>query len=238
MNPFTIIGHRGACAHEPENTLRSIRRALDDGADMIEIDVRLVDGEIIVFHDDTLDRTTDGNGPVYARTFADLRALSAGRGERIPTLAEVLAHTGGLVPLNIEFKDAACVAPVCELIDSFPREDVLLSCFDWENLREARRLSSTVPLGVLTAEASEAALVEADSLRAASLHPALACLTPGYVAKARKRSLPVLPFTVRTDADLEKVRACGADGCFADDPAWVRSWWERRDPGTRARARA
>lgn len=223
MKPFTIIGHRGACAHEPENTLRSIRRALADGADMIEIDVRFVDGEILVFHDDTLERTTDGSGPVYALTFPQLRALNAGQGEQIPTLAEVLALTGARVTLNIEFKDAASVSPVCALIESHPREDVLLSAFVWENLREARRLSPTVPIGVLTEEAGGAALAVADTLRAASLHPSLKVLTPHYVAEARARNLPVLPYTVRTEAELEKVRASGADGCFADDPAWVRA---------------
>ncbi len=223
MKPFIVIGHRGACAHEPENTLRSIRRGIHDGADMIEIDVRLVDGEIVVFHDDTLDRTTDGNGSVYASPFPELRALSAGKRERIPTLAEVLALTGGQVPLNIELKDRLVVAPVCSLVDSMPREDVLLSSFDWESLREARHLSPTVPIGILTEGAGEAALMEAASLRAASLHPALTCLTPEYVALARARRLPVYPFTVRNSEDLGKVRACGADGCFADDPGWVRA---------------
>jgi glycerophosphoryl diester phosphodiesterase len=226
MNPFTVIGHRGACAHEPENTLRSIRRGLKDGADMIEIDVRLVDGEIVVIHDDSLDRTTDGNGSVYALTFPELRALSAGKGERIPTLAEVLNLTSGRVPLNIEFKDRAVVAPVCALIESWPREDVLVSCFDWECLREVRHLLPTVPIGILTAEASGSALAVAETLRAASLHLALPCLSAEYVAESRARRLPVLSFTVRTEADLEKVRACGADGCFADDPAWVRGLLE------------
>ena len=83
------FGHRGACGHEPENTVRSVRRALELGADGVEVDVYFVDGQLVVIHDDTLDRTTNGRGRVDKKSFAELRALDAGRGEKIPTLAEI-----------------------------------------------------------------------------------------------------------------------------------------------------
>src|SRR5579884_3789243 len=86
---FLCIGHRGARGHEPENTVRSVRRALELGADGIEIDVYFVDGELIVIHDPTLDRTTNGRGRIVRKTFAQLRSLDAGKGERIPTLREI-----------------------------------------------------------------------------------------------------------------------------------------------------
>src|SRR5947208_10529090 len=86
MSGLLCIGHRGACGHEPENTLRSIRRALELGAQGVEIDVRFVDGELVVFHDARLERTTNGRGQLARKSFADLRALDAGLGERIPTL--------------------------------------------------------------------------------------------------------------------------------------------------------
>ena len=87
--PMLCFGHRGARGHEPENTLRSVRRALELGADGIEVDVHFTAGELLVIHDETLERTTDGKGRVAAQTFAYLRSLDAGQGERIPTLAEV-----------------------------------------------------------------------------------------------------------------------------------------------------
>src|SRR6516162_8701953 len=83
------FGHRGAAGHEPENTLRSVNKALELGANGIEVDVHLADGHLVVIHDDTLDRTTNGTGAVVEKTFACLRSLDAGRGERIPTLEEV-----------------------------------------------------------------------------------------------------------------------------------------------------
>ena len=81
------VGHRGAAGHEPENTLRSFRRAMELGADMVELDVHICgSGELVVIHDETVDRTTDGTGEVAKLTLDELKTLDAGRGERIPTL--------------------------------------------------------------------------------------------------------------------------------------------------------
>ena len=90
MHSFTIIGHRGACALEPENTLRSIQRAIHDGAHMLEIDVRLADQQIIVIHDDSLDRTTNGSGSVYSLSFENLRQLDAV--DRVGSLLRVVGE--------------------------------------------------------------------------------------------------------------------------------------------------
>jgi glycerophosphoryl diester phosphodiesterase len=82
-----VIGHRGAAGKWPENTLLSIQHAISYGVDWVEIDVRSIDGEIIVMHDDTLDRTTNGTGFIDAHSLASLRSFDAGRGERIPLLS-------------------------------------------------------------------------------------------------------------------------------------------------------
>src|SRR6476646_6451219 len=92
---FLIIGHRGAAGLEPENTLRSFTRALRIGVDAIELDVYCVDGKLVVIHDDTLERTTNGRGDVMAMSYDALRRLDAGSGERIPTLDEVLDLVAG-----------------------------------------------------------------------------------------------------------------------------------------------
>lgn len=102
----TIVGHRGAAAYAPENTLASFELARRLGVDMVEFDVHLsADGACVVIHDETLDRTTDGHGPVSALSLAELRVLDAGQGERIPTLDEVLAWGAAAgMPLSVELK--------------------------------------------------------------------------------------------------------------------------------------
>src|SRR3954464_9724202 len=102
MSGLLCIGHRGACGHEPENTLRSVRRALELGAHGIEIDVYFVDGEIIVIHDAKLERTTNGKGYVARKSLAYLRSLDAGKGERIPTLRQVFDTVDRRAFINIE----------------------------------------------------------------------------------------------------------------------------------------
>lgn len=227
MPPFTIIGHRGACAHEPENTLRSIRRAIADGAEMVEIDVRSVAGEILVIHDDTLDRTTDGSGQIDSLSFDDLRQLDAGAGEMIPILAEALELTLPTLPLNIEIKEVAVTAPVCDLLLSIPRLDqqrVLLSSFHQEAIREVRQRLPEIPIGILADESPDSLAQMnplANELGAVSVHPPVESMSAEIVAEAHQSGFQVLPFTARTLGQLTHVLDCGADGCFADDPKWA-----------------
>ncbi len=108
-----IMGHRGAPAYEPENTLRSIRRALKMGVTAVEVDVQLSqDGRLMVIHDDTVDRTTNGHGAVKDLTFAELRALNAGKGEPIPSLEEVVDLVKGRAHLVVELKQPDAAAPL------------------------------------------------------------------------------------------------------------------------------
>src|SRR5436309_1394238 len=100
--PFLCIGHRGARGHEPENTVRSVRRAMELGANGIEVDVYFVDGELIVIHDDTLDRTTNGHGPVVEQSLDFIRSLDAGKGEKIPTLREIFDAVDRRAFINVE----------------------------------------------------------------------------------------------------------------------------------------
>src|SRR5712675_865230 len=110
------FGHRGARGHEPENTVRSVRRALELGADGIEVDVYFADGHLMVIHDDTLKRTTNGHGRVMDKPFAYLRSLDAGLGERIPTLTEIFDAVHRRAVINVELKGPHTAAPVAALI--------------------------------------------------------------------------------------------------------------------------
>ena len=106
------IGHRGARGHAPENTLASVRKAIELGADWIEVDVYGVDGELVVFHDDRLERTTNGEGLLMGQSFDYLRSLDAGDGELIPTLAEVFDVAADRVGINVELKGPGTAEPV------------------------------------------------------------------------------------------------------------------------------
>lgn len=119
--PFTITGHRGAAAVEPENTMRAFRRAVELGVDALELDVHLSsDGHLIVMHDKTVDRTTNGSGAIGETTFADIRSLDAGKGERVPEFGEVWREFRE-IGLQVEVKDAKATSAVLELIRSDPR---------------------------------------------------------------------------------------------------------------------
>ncbi len=151
-----VIGHRGAAAHAPENTLASFRKALELGADMIELDVHLSsDGELVVIHDDTLERTTDGSGPVSSRTLAELRELDAGGGETVPALKEVIELVGGRCGVDIELKGPGTAGPTAELLRRSVDEglsvssSILVTSFDPVELLEFAPLIPEIRRGIL-----------------------------------------------------------------------------------------
>ena len=219
-----VIGHRGAAGHAPENTLASVRHAIACGVDAVEIDVCLLEDALIVLHDDTLDRTTNGHGPYKDMRLADLRALNAGQGEPIPLLEEVIALTCGRIGLNIEVKEAGIAAQVvtAALVATAAhrawRAQILLSSFDIATSAALADLRGTMALGLLYEEAFDAALARALTLGARSLHMSLATLNARDVARARARGLQVYVYTVNDDEALARCRAARVDGVFSDYP--------------------
>ena len=140
-----IYAHRGASAECPENTLAAFRRAIALGVDGIELDIHLSsDGEPVVIHDETVDRTTNGSGPVAGLTVAELRALNAGQGEYVPTLAEVLDVVAGRAHLNIEIKTAAAADAMLRVVASFPQLSWATSSFVWPALEHVHRAAAEV----------------------------------------------------------------------------------------------
>jgi glycerophosphoryl diester phosphodiesterase len=116
---FFRIGHRGAAGHAPENTIKSFLKAVELGCDMTELDVHVCgSGEVVVFHDEEVFRTTNGNGFVSQMTLEQLRALDAGEGEKIPTLEEVLTALKGRIQLNIELKGKGTPVPVHRIVEN------------------------------------------------------------------------------------------------------------------------
>ncbi len=148
------IGHRGAMGHEPENTLLSIKKAISLGVDVIEIDVHRVEDKLIVIHDRTLDRTTDGKGHITDKSFSDLRSLNAGKGQQIPILEEVLNTVNRQIGINIELKGKNTVSLVVNIIHSYlaqgwSYDDFIISSFNHYELQQVKALDSNINLGLL-----------------------------------------------------------------------------------------
>lgn len=221
------FGHRGACGHEPENTLRSVRRALELGADGIEIDVYWVDGRLMVIHDNTLERTTNGTGPVAGKSFADLRLLDAGKGEQIPTLEEVFDLVNRRAVINVELKGPATAEPVIKAIERYVQkhgwryEDFLVSSFDYAQIRAAKNLCREIRTGALIDKKPRDLAALAEQLDAWSLHPGKRQVTAELVADAHRRGLKVFVYTVNRPSEIVAMQKLGADGVFTDYPERV-----------------
>lgn len=222
MRNFLCIGHRGARGHEPENTLRSIRRALELGADGVEVDVYFSGGNLVVIHDETLERTTNGTGRVEEKSFDYLRSLDAGRGEKIPALREVFDAVDRRAFVNIELKGRRTAEPVAGLIAEYvdrhgwSREDFLVSSFDHEEL--GKLAGRGIRLGVLFTKPPPDSIAIAKSLGAHSVHIASRFAGREFVEEAHAGGLRVFVYTVNSAAAIARMRRFGTDGVFTDYP--------------------
>jgi glycerophosphoryl diester phosphodiesterase len=213
------IGHRGAAGHEPENTLRGFEAAVALGADMVELDVHLcASGELVVIHDETVDRTTNGSGTVAGMTLSELRSLDAGKGERIPTLAEVFSTLRGRAGVNIELKGVGTAEPVHDYLKGVHAGNVIVTSFDWKMLARMRELSEEVRIGPLVYEDMAEALAVAEEIEAYSVNPYHRKIDAGYVAEAHGSGLRVYPWTVNEARDIGRVIGLSVDGVISDFP--------------------
>ena len=216
----------------PENTMPSFEKALELGADAVEFDVALTrDGVPVVIHDDTLDRTTNGHGPVEQALFGELRGLDAGSWKgvptRLPSLAEVLDGFARRTVLNLEIKSSPRRA---ELVDACAeavlRGDalgaVVFSSFDHDALRLLRHVLPAARIGVLSESAGlERALSCAAEIGAENVHPPVFLVTKAVVERAHKAALKVWTWTVNQPETIAYTIACGVDGIFTDFPERV-----------------
>lgn len=230
-----IIGHRGACAHAPENTIASFRLAVEHGADFIELDAKLSkDQQVMVIHDPTLDRTTNGTGKVNEHTLAELKQLDAGSkfdpkfaGEPIPTLDEVFKAVGQQIFVNVELtnyssQDDDLIPLVAEVVKANHMEDrVLFSSFLPVNLTKIHKLIPQAPVGILCLEGVKGLPTRSFLFLKTSpniVHPYLADVNEALVKREHKRGRRVHVWTVNEDADIERLIKLGVDGIFTDDP--------------------
>lgn len=224
-----VIAHRGASGTRPENTLAAFRRAVELGADMIELDVqRTRDGAAVVIHDWTLDRTTTGAGSVGDRSLAEIRTLDAGSwfdpafaGERVPTLAEVLAAVP--IPINVELKprgdDGLEAAALAAVEAAGALERVVFSCFEPAVLERMRGLSNAATLGLLWEDSPvPEALVWTRRVGARALHLRKDAVAPAALEQAAAVGLRIRVWTVNDPVEFEALAALGVEAVFTDFP--------------------
>ena len=215
-----LTGHRGAAKLEPENTLLSIQKAIDLDVDQIEIDVHLTrDQHLVVIHDTTVDRTTDGQGAIADFTLAEIKQLDAGKGERIPTLQEVIDLVRGKVVLQIELKGPDTAEPVIQAVKQNDLENgVLLTSFVHERLREARRLNPTLRLGALWGDPPPDACEQAIDIGAEAIHIQHLNINPELVQKAHAHGLKIRAWNPDTVEEIQRVVDLGVDAIGSNRP--------------------
>ncbi|KXJ49568.1 MAG: glycerophosphodiester phosphodiesterase family protein [Cycloclasticus sp.] len=221
-----MIGHRGAMGCAPENTLLSIHKAIELGADWVEVDVHLLDEKLIVIHDATLDRTTNGQGKLADYTFDEMRKLDAGLGEKIPTLQEVINATAGVVGLNIELKGKGTGKALVSLLEKTPdsqRENMLVSSFLMDELSAVFCLDKRVRIGVLASDNINDSIAWAGKLKAFSIHVSLQNVTLEWVERAHHQGLKLYVYTVNELADIKRMKQMGVDGVFSNYPRQIYS---------------
>ncbi len=217
-----IVGHRGAMAAWPENTIAGIEAALEQGADGVEIDIWCHEsGRLLVFHDPTLERTTGAHGSIESTPFDTLRALDAGRGEQIPLLEEVLALTNARCELNIELKGPNTGFGLARFLDQntwVDRDALLLSSFKLEELAVVQRELSEVRRGVLVSKPEDGVWGEIERLGAYSLHPHFRHTNSDTIARARDAGVEVYVWTVNDPEDGQRLAALGVSALITDVP--------------------
>lgn len=221
---FTVLAHRGARGHAPENTLPAFDKAIALGAKWMELDVQWHDGELWVLHDLRLDRTTNGRGWLTDFKRAELRALDAGGGAKIPLLAEVIERVNRRARLNIEMKTAegtAAALAACLrrfIARGWRADDFMVSSFHLPELRDFHRRMPEVPMLALLCGVPLQLAADAHGLGAGVIGIDFDFVDAGLVKDAHRRGLKVFVYTVNQAEDIRRLRARGIDGVFTDYP--------------------
>jgi glycerophosphoryl diester phosphodiesterase len=223
------IGHRGASAHYPENTLLAFTKAIKMGATAVECDVYLcASGEVVVFHDRTLKRTTGKSGYIARTKLKDLKKLDAGNGEKIPTLEELLDALTPRSTVFIEIKATAAAKPTADIITRFaktkniPYESMPVISFKPQHLKMVRSVDPKILTG-LTPPERASALSTAFIKRAVaagmwSVNPGIRVLNKTFVKAAQSAGLKVFTWTAISPAEIKKAYTMGVDGVMSDFP--------------------
>lgn len=215
-----LIGHRGYSARYPENTLLSLKKAVEVGCDGIELDVRLTrDNKVVVIHDKNLERTTNGKGPVAQFTLKQLKKLDAGHGEKIPTLEEVLAEIAG-VKLLIELKEYSEV--ICDKTVKLAgkRKNTFFVSFSIDAINNIKDINQKLKTGLIFSKP----LIEPERYVKIidALCPRLDRIDSQTAMFAREYKLDTYVWTVDTASELKEVLKYGVTGVVTNDPGEIK----------------
>ncbi|MEO8516496.1 MAG: glycerophosphodiester phosphodiesterase family protein [Flavobacterium sp.] len=219
------IGHRGAKGFIAENTLESFQKALDLGVDAVELDVHLcASGELVVFHDFTIDRMTNGSGEVHKLTLTELKALKISGRFEMPTLAEVFDLIDRKCWINVELKGHQTAETSVAVIEKYINEkgwqydDFVVSSFQKDELERVYTLNPKINLGILTQASVEQALEWADQLSAKAIHPHFSLLTEENCNKAILKGYQIFTWTVNHETDIQRLQHYKINGIISDFP--------------------
>ncbi|MBM7666076.1 glycerophosphoryl diester phosphodiesterase [Solibacillus kalamii] len=234
------VAHRGATAYTPENTIAAFDLAVDMKADYIEIDVqRSKDGELVLIHDTTVDRTTDGTGKVGDLTLEQLRSLDAGSwkgeqfaGEPIPTFEEILDHYHGKIGILIELKapelypgieEQVAAALIERNLHKPQNEKIIIQSFNFESIKKMDQLLPKVPIGVLTSNRADTTLeaLQEFSTYADWFNPSYGIVTEELVNQVHSLGMQIGSWTVRSQEAADFLFEMGVDAIISDYPDYV-----------------
>lgn len=220
------IAHRGASAYKPEDTIIAFQRALEMKADALGIDVHVCkSGEVVVIHDNTLERVTNGRGRVRDKTLTELRQLIVEGGAQIATLEETINFVGKRMKLDIELKEEGCAGPTYRIIKEaieirgWSYDDFFISSFIRSELDVMKLLDSRIQLSVLFNWISQfGAFRFAKKIGAYSINPSLSLTKKKLITRAHKEGLKVFVWTANNEKDIVQMKLLGVDGIFSDFP--------------------
>ena len=219
------FGHRGAKGHVSENTLASFQKALDLNVDGIELDVHVcATGELMVFHDFTLDRMTNGSGEIHNFSLEELRKLWVNDVFEISTLEEVLNLINRKCIVNIELKGHDTAKPTVQTIEKYIKEynwkmeNFIVSSFQRDELFKVSQFNSKIPLAVLTQASVEQAMEWAEEFSTNIIHPHFSLLTEDNCKIATKKGFQINTWTVNDVIDIERLKKYKINGIISDFP--------------------
>lgn len=219
------IAHRGVHDTYPENTLPAFQKAMETGVDGIELDVRLTsDNELVVIHDETIDRTTNGNGTVNQFTLKELKQFRIDSKYEIPTLVEVIELVATNYLVNIELKEIATVEKVVEVLYDLVQKkhwnysNFLISSFDWHALKKVHTLNSEIPIGILTATDLELAFIFAKFIKATTLLPHYSLVNEEAIIEIQNAGINIITWTVNENNAIQQMKKLNINGIISDFP--------------------
>ena len=211
--------------HETENTIASIEKALQLGVDMIEIDVfNIKSGETVVFHDETLERLTNAEGEIEDWSYIELQKVIVEKQHKIPLLQDVLKVIDHKVRLNIELKGIGTADRVNFITNHYMENegwvlnDFLISSFEWDELRQMRKINPNIPIAILTENNPSDAITIAKELNAEAINPNFEMLNSENNLEIKQAGFKIYTWTVNTPHDIMNMKRFGVDGIITNYP--------------------